>query len=160
MKKRIKYTIFIGRDDEPNRQLRAADKKATMNGSTTDLPLLYFLSFSFLFFLFLACFYVLWITKLKWEGISQRCPKTSGELPTHDTVTYDVVGSQKPADVVTYGVVRTLSKVVKMSHISRSYQPYVDTGSTFHYVMQFGVMIWLSKNFKCSTLQTRSKQCR
>uniref|UniRef100_A0A9I9EIS4 Uncharacterized protein n=1 Tax=Cucumis melo TaxID=3656 RepID=A0A9I9EIS4_CUCME len=71
--------------------------------------------------------------------------------PTCDTVTYDVVGSPRSVDAITYCVVRTLSKVVKTSHILQCYQPYLGRGSTSHDAMQSGVVIWLSEFFKCST---------
>ncbi|KAA0040613.1 Retrovirus-related Pol polyprotein from transposon TNT 1-94 [Cucumis melo var. makuwa] len=55
--------------------------------------------------------------------VVDNCLNTSRGPLTRDAVTYDIVGSPRPADAITYDVMRILSKAVKQSHISRRYLP-------------------------------------
>ena len=70
--------------------------------------------------------------------------------PICDVDTYGVIFSPRTVNAVTYGIVSTFSKAVRMSHILWCYLSYVGKGSTSHDAMHFGVVQRLSKNFKCS----------
>lgn len=94
----------------------------------TTIPFLSFLSFSVLFYLLFVCLRVMLI-ELKWEGISWHSSKTSGEQLSRDTATYDDISSPRTTDEVTYGIIKSLSKAIKITHISQHYLPHVRRGT-------------------------------